>query len=88
MAEGAVSPADAAQMARLADTLQTWRRAQAATRGKPAYTIFSNATLAEIARLRPTTDAALLAVKGIGSAKLTQYGADILALVLEHLAED
>jgi ATP-dependent DNA helicase RecQ len=88
VAEGAEFPADAAQMARLADTLQTWRRGQAAARGKPAYTVFSNATLAEIARLRPTTDAALLAIKGIGPAKLTQYGDDLLALVLQHLAED
>jgi len=87
-AEEAASPEDARQMARLAETLQTWRREQAAARGKPAYTIFSNATLAEIARLRPTNDPALLAVKGIGPAKLTQYGDDILAMVQQHLDTD
>jgi len=85
--DDAPSPEDAVQRARLAEALQTWRREQAAARGKPAYTVFSNATLAEIVRHCPTSDAALLAIKGIGPAKLTQYGADVLAIVAEHLVD-
>ena len=40
----------------------------------PAYVVFSDATLRELARGRPNTDAALLAVPGIGPAKLAAYG--------------
>jgi ATP-dependent DNA helicase RecQ len=85
VAEEDASPEDALQIARLAEALQTWRREQAAARGKPAFTVFSNATLAEIARHRPTDEPALLAVKGIGPAKLAEYGKDILTIVQEHL---
>jgi len=86
--EHAASPEDAVQIARLAEALQTWRRDRASAGGKPAYTVFSNATLAEIARRRPTNDPALLAIKGIGPAKLSQYGADLLTLVADHLADE
>ncbi len=85
VAEQASSPEDAVQIGRLADALRSWRLEQATARGKPAYTVFSNATLGEIARLRPLDEPALLAIKGIGPAKLTQYGAAILALIHEQL---
>ena len=40
----------------------------------PAYVVFSDATLVELATHRPTTDAGLRSISGIGPAKLTAYG--------------
>ncbi len=53
--------------------------------GKPAYTVFDNATLTAIAATKPTSLQALARVKGIGPAKLEQYGEAVLAVVAEHL---
>jgi superfamily II DNA helicase RecQ len=47
----------------------------------PAYRVLSNATLEALARRCPRSMPALLAVKGIGEAKLTRYGDDLLALM-------
>src|SRR5262249_26285801 len=46
------------------------RRSLAAAEGVPAYIVFSDAVLARMATARPTDDASLLAVPGIGPAKL------------------
>jgi superfamily II DNA helicase RecQ len=45
----------------------------------PAYVVFHNATLAEIAERRPRTLAELALVPGVGPAKLERYGHDVLA---------
>ena len=68
----------------LADSLREWRRQTADQAGVPAFHVFSNATMEELARRRPATPDALLEVKGIGPAKLEQYGDAILRLVAEH----
>ncbi len=47
----------------------------------PVYIIFSNRQLADIARQQPATLKALRRIKGIGNAKLKQYGADVLKLL-------
>ena len=49
--------------------------------GKPAYTVFDDKTLAAIASALPGDLGALAAVKGVGPAKLEQYGDDVLELV-------
>ncbi len=54
--------------------LRAWRLERAKTQGVPAFVIFSDATLRELARRRPTTDESLLAVPGIGPAKLAAHG--------------
>jgi DNA helicase-2/ATP-dependent DNA helicase PcrA len=48
--------------------------------GKPAYTVFDDKTLAAIATVLPIDLAELAAVKGVGPAKLEQYGDDVLEL--------
>ena len=53
--------------------------------GKPAYTVFDNATLTAIAATAPTSLQALARIKGIGPAKLEQYGEAVLATIAEHL---
>jgi superfamily II DNA helicase RecQ len=52
--------------------------------GKPAYVVFADRTLAEIARRRPAALAALRAVSGVGDHKLERYGDDVLAVVRAH----
>jgi ATP-dependent DNA helicase RecQ len=50
----------------------------------PAYVVFSDATLAEMAARKPGTYAELLEVNGIGKTKLERYGDAFLAVVAEH----
>jgi len=73
-----LDPSDTA----LFDALKVWRLHEA--RGNPAYTVLSDAPLAEIARTRPTSLAELGRVKGVGPAKLSKYGEGILQIVADH----
>ena len=59
------------------EALKTWRLKRSRADNVPAYVVFSNATLVELATHRPTTDAGLRAVSGIGPAKLTAYGREV-----------
>ncbi len=65
----------------LFDRLRAWRAATAKERNVPAYVIFHDATLREIAIARPQTLTELAGVSGIGDRKLDAYGADILQLI-------
>jgi ATP-dependent DNA helicase RecQ len=56
----------------------------ASERKVPAYVIFSDATLIEIASRRPRTEAELLTVTGVGMAKLERYGEVFLSAVAKH----
>ena len=56
----------------------------ARSRGVPPYVIFHDATLREMARLRPTSKSALLAVKGIGARKADDLGEMFLAAIRAH----
>jgi len=64
----------------LAD-LKAWRLRTAKEMNVPAYVVFTDNTLIAIAETRPTDDAALTAIPGIGARKLELYGPDVLALV-------
>ncbi|MBI5311129.1 MAG: DNA helicase RecQ [Actinobacteria bacterium] len=70
----------------LFERLRAWRREQAEERDVPAYVIFGNATLHEIALKRPATLAALAEVKGVGDAKLENFGEQVLELVVAPAA--
>jgi DNA helicase-2/ATP-dependent DNA helicase PcrA len=59
--------------------LREWRLERAKADEVPAYVVFHNATLVEIAERRPSTLAELAGVPGVGPAKLERYGDDILA---------
>jgi ATP-dependent DNA helicase RecQ len=61
--------------------LRALRRALADEEGVPAYIVFSDAVLARMAADRPTDEAGLLAVPGIGPAKLARYGAAFLRVL-------
>ena len=60
------------------EVLRAWRGATAKEQGVPAYVVFHDATLRQIAAQAPTTLAALGAISGIGENKLAKYGQQIL----------
>jgi len=64
--------------------LRDLRKRLADERGVPAYVVFSDATLLEMAAARPTTDAELLAVSGVGPTKLERYGDQFITVIREH----
>lgn len=65
----------------LFERLRDWRRETAERIAKPAYTVFTNDTLAQIARERPSDTRALGRIGGIGAHKLGEYGDDVLRIV-------
>ncbi|HEX9774767.1 MAG TPA: ATP-dependent DNA helicase UvrD2 [Actinomycetota bacterium] len=70
-----------AEQSPLVRALREWRRRAASAAGLPAYVIFHDATLAEIAQVRPATRAALRSVSGVGPLKMQRYGEAVLAIV-------
>jgi DNA helicase-2/ATP-dependent DNA helicase PcrA len=65
----------------LLDRLKSWRRDIASAQKVPMYVVFTDATLTAIAEHRPADIAALVAIPGIGAAKLERYGRDVLDMV-------
>ena len=63
------------------ESLRAWRRRRSQSDGVPAFIVFSDAVLIQLAVRRPANDDELLAVPGVGPAKLTAYGADVLAVI-------
>lgn len=49
--------------------------------GKPAYTVFSDTTLRDIATAKPQTLKQLSLLRGIGPVKLEQFGAAVLRIL-------
>ncbi|MFC9251747.1 DNA helicase RecQ [Amycolatopsis thailandensis] len=74
-ATAADMPAEAAPVFEL---LRSWRAAAAKEQGVPAYVIFHDATLRQIATKRPATLQELGTVSGVGENKLAKYGEQIL----------
>lgn len=65
------------------DALRQWRAGIARDHGVPAYVIFHDATLREIALARPDSLKALAHVNGVGIKKLESYGRSILECIAE-----
>ena len=65
----------------LGTALRTWRLARARLDAVPAYVVFSDRTLMELAAQRPATLGELAGISGIGPAKLERFGADVLDVV-------
>ena len=63
------------------ERLRTWRAAESKEQGVPAYVIFHDATLREIATGTPTTLAELGTMSGVGENKLAKYGEAILEVL-------
>ena len=65
----------------LASTLRAWRQAEARKRGVPAFRILTDRTLLGIAMARPSDEAELLEVAGMGPSALKKYGRALLSIV-------
>jgi DNA helicase-2/ATP-dependent DNA helicase PcrA len=61
------------------EALRAWRLGRARADDVPAFHVFHNSTLEEIAGRRPRSLAELATVPGVGPAKLERYGEDVLA---------
>jgi DNA helicase-2/ATP-dependent DNA helicase PcrA len=59
--------------------LKRWRLERAKADDVPAYVVFHNSTLAEVAARKPRTRDELARVPGVGPTKLDRYGEDVLA---------
>jgi DNA helicase-2/ATP-dependent DNA helicase PcrA len=66
--------------------LREWRLSRARADEVPAYVVFNDRTLAELAARTPRTLAELAAIPGIGPAKLERYGTELLAQLAELAA--
>ncbi|MFY9459455.1 MAG: DNA helicase RecQ [Aquabacterium commune] len=72
-------PLEADALARY-EALKAWRAEVAREHNLPAYVVFHDATLAEMARMAPSTLDELATISGVGSKKLQAYGEQILAV--------
>jgi ATP-dependent DNA helicase RecQ len=91
--ERATKPARAAKAAKAAsaelpptdlplfEKLREWRAATAKEQGVPAYVVFHDATLREIAARKPASLAQLGGVNGVGENKLAKYGEQVLEVL-------
>ncbi|MCZ2809825.1 DNA helicase RecQ [Modestobacter sp. VKM Ac-2979] len=61
------------------ERLRAWRAATAKEQGVPAYVVFHDATLRQIATEEPATLAALGTIGGVGATKLEKFGDQVLA---------
>ncbi|MGH9319120.1 MAG: DNA helicase RecQ [Vicinamibacteria bacterium] len=75
-----VSPVDESLFERLREK----RREIARDRNVPAYVIFHDRTLAEMARRRPSSLDAMRSISGVGEAKLEKYGSLFLEVIRER----
>jgi ATP-dependent DNA helicase RecQ len=85
----AASPAadlDPAETA-LWERLRAWRRDTAKAHAVPAYVVFHDATLKELARACPESLVRLRDVPGMGAAKLERYGDALVDMCREHARE-
>lgn len=64
--------------------LKALRKRLADAKNIPAYVVFSDATLQQMVRFKPGTEAELMAISGVGPKKLVQYGDAFLALLGEN----
>jgi ATP-dependent DNA helicase RecQ len=84
-----VAPVDSAapppspQARDLFEVLRVWRAEEAKQQKVPAYVIFHDAVLQEIAARRPRTRDELAQIKGVGASKLDRYAAVLLAVIEE-----
>jgi ATP-dependent DNA helicase RecQ len=67
----------------LFDRLRELRRALAAEQGVPAYVVFADRSLADMAARKPSTAEEFLAGHGVGKAKLERYGSIFLAEIAQ-----
>ncbi len=61
--------------------LKAWRLAESKQHSLPAYVVFTDTTLMAIAQYQPRDDESLMKIRGLGTAKLRRYGAQLLRII-------
>lgn len=69
----------------LFEQLRILRRKLADERNVPAFVVFGDAALRDMARLKPTTSDQFLEVRGVGEVKRQQYGRAFLSEIKEYI---
>ncbi len=70
----------------LFEDLRNLRRDLASKAKLPPYIVCSDVTLAELALFRPTDEAALHGITGLGTSKIARYGAALLSVIAKYPA--
>jgi RecQ family ATP-dependent DNA helicase len=65
----------------LVERLRQWRLERSREDGVPAFVVFHDSTLRELASVQPQSHGELASIKGLGPAKLERYGDDLLAVI-------
>src|SRR4029077_9594980 len=68
----------------LFEALRSWRFDLAKQTGKPPYVIFSDETLRQLARVRPSRNETLRSLYGIGETKMRDLGPLVLPIIQEY----
>ncbi|MDA1297855.1 MAG: ATP-dependent DNA helicase [Chloroflexi bacterium] len=68
----------------LFDRLRAWRKERAESDSVPAFVVFADRVLVELARMKPTDMVRLTDVPGVGSVKRDRYGRELLRLIIGH----
>ncbi len=68
----------------LLSALKSLRSELSRARGVPAYVVFNDRSLTDMARRRPTSEEEFATVHGVGQAKLEKFAAAFLALIAEN----
>ncbi len=76
-AQAGAAPLSAAAAA-LEDKLRAWRKTAAQKLGQPAFCVFGDQTLRLIAQEQPAREEDLLLIRGLGPAKVSKFGEEIL----------
>jgi len=81
LSRAAATALETDEQVELFERLRELRREIAAEQSVPAYVVFADAALADMARRAPATHDEFLAVSGVGAAKLERYGDAFLAAI-------
>ena len=68
----------------LYNKLRLWRSEEARKQELPAYIIFNNITLFQIAKYKPSSEMDLMKINGIGKVKLEKYGSNLIKIVTKQ----
>ena len=63
------------------ESLKEWRRERAKADGMPAFVVFHDSTLEQIARTKPVSIEELASISGVGPTKLERYGEQLIAVL-------
>jgi ATP-dependent DNA helicase RecQ len=67
----------------LLSKLKAWRKDKASQNSVPAYVIFHDATLNDLASIKPTSLKSLQDIQGFGKVKIDRFGKEVLDIIIQ-----